>query len=370
MKRKTGFLLESAKNSLTLAIELFNRPYEQGRTQGVVLFLDHAFEMLLKAVIFEKTGSLRTRREKFNYGFEKCVNICHSQLHLVDKDEALILKNLNGFRDAAAHDVLEISEGLLYSHAQSAVQIFGILLKKVFRQDLSGAMPARILPISTSIPRDVQLLISSDLEGVRSLLSGNRRRQDEAEARLKPYEIIERNLRAMHNNPSPLPSSSQIVRRFKTSDWKTVLPMVAGLVQPSSTSIPISIHITKHEGYPVRVDPTAATTISFRFIKTEDKYPYLTTELGSKLGISVNKVVSLVKLFDMKGKDEYHTTIRISKKGHVQRYSEKAHQVLREAIQRDGADALCQAYKSGARKNPADYWAPPAMTTAEAGVTA
>ena len=86
--------------------------------------------MLLKGILLEKTGRIRAQREKFNYGFDKCVNVCESQLLLMDKDEAVILRNLNGFRDAATHGVVDISEGLLYAHAQSAVQIFGTLLKR------------------------------------------------------------------------------------------------------------------------------------------------------------------------------------------------------------------------------------------------
>jgi len=55
MKIKTKQFLERAINSLLLSIELFNRPYESGRTESVLINLDHAFEMLMKAVIYDKT---------------------------------------------------------------------------------------------------------------------------------------------------------------------------------------------------------------------------------------------------------------------------------------------------------------------------
>ena len=79
MKRKTRSFLDCAKDSLFLAVEMFNRPFDAGRTEGVLLFLNHAFEMLLKAVVLEKTGRIRGRREKLNYTFEKCLNICESE---------------------------------------------------------------------------------------------------------------------------------------------------------------------------------------------------------------------------------------------------------------------------------------------------
>ena len=58
MKRKTRKFLDCAKESLILGVEIFNRPSEVGRVEGVLLTMNHAFEMLLKAVVFEKTGRI------------------------------------------------------------------------------------------------------------------------------------------------------------------------------------------------------------------------------------------------------------------------------------------------------------------------
>lgn len=73
MKRKTADFLERAKDSLVLGIEMFNRPADTGRVEAVLLLLNHSFEMLLKAIVLEKTGRIRGKREKYNYGFEKNV---------------------------------------------------------------------------------------------------------------------------------------------------------------------------------------------------------------------------------------------------------------------------------------------------------
>jgi hypothetical protein len=47
-----------ALESLTLARELFNRPAECFRADGVLILLHHAFEMLLKAAIYKVRGRL------------------------------------------------------------------------------------------------------------------------------------------------------------------------------------------------------------------------------------------------------------------------------------------------------------------------
>ena len=355
MKRKTRTFLDCARDSLTLAIEMFNRPSDAGRVEGVLLFLDHAFEMLLKGIILEKTGRIRGQREKFNYSFDKCVNVCESQLSLIDKDETIILRNLNGFRDAAAHDVVDISEGLLYAHAQSAVQIFGTLLKKAFNKDLARLLPRRVLPLSTSIPTEINTVIAEDMAAVKSLLGSRRRREDEAEAKLRPYEVIEKNIRAQQGVSDTTVSAGKMLRKIKTGDWKVLMPMVAGLVQSTPSGIPMSLHVTKRDGFPVRIDPTAPTAIAFRYIKAEDKYPYLANELAAKLDITTPKVVALVKLFEMRGNDEFHMSIKVSKAGSVSRYSEKTRDVMANAIQREGMDQLWADWKVGRHRDVRDY---------------
>ena len=82
MKRKTKKFLGKSINSLLLSIELFNRPYDSGRIEAVFIMLDHAFEMLIKAIIYEETGKIRERRDKYNYGFKKCVNILNDTLRI------------------------------------------------------------------------------------------------------------------------------------------------------------------------------------------------------------------------------------------------------------------------------------------------
>ena len=64
MKKEVRQLREKAINSLVLSIEHFNRPWNRGRTEAVLILLDHSFEMLLKAAIRHRQGKIRKPREK------------------------------------------------------------------------------------------------------------------------------------------------------------------------------------------------------------------------------------------------------------------------------------------------------------------
>jgi hypothetical protein len=105
----------------------------------------------------------------------------------------------------------------------------------------------------------------------------------------------------------------------------------------------------------VRIDPTAPTAIAFRYIKAEDKYPYLANELATKLGITTPKVVALVQIFQVRGKDEFHMSMKVSKSSFVSRYSEKAREVMSNAIQREGMDQLWADWKSKKRRDVREY---------------
>ncbi len=73
MKKEARLLLEKGINSLVLGIEHFNRPSDRGRIESVLIFLDHSFEMLLKASILHRGGKIRERRAKQTIGFDACV---------------------------------------------------------------------------------------------------------------------------------------------------------------------------------------------------------------------------------------------------------------------------------------------------------
>src|SRR6478752_6836357 len=105
MKKEVKHLYEKAIDSLTLSIELFNRPNDCGRIHGVLIFLDHSFEMLLKASIIHKGGKIREKRAKETIGFSSCIRKSFNdpKLKFLNEEEVLTLQTINGFRDAAQH---------------------------------------------------------------------------------------------------------------------------------------------------------------------------------------------------------------------------------------------------------------------------
>lgn len=348
--------LDSSKESLVLAIEIFNRPMDTSRKEGTLLLLNHSLEMLLKAILFEKTGKIKAKRDKFNYGFEKCINICLAN-DIIELDDALLLKNVNAFRDEAAHDILGISEGVLYVHVLSALSIYEKLLRRLSKENLSSFLPNRVLPVTANPPRDITILIKEEMTEIASLLAKGKRQQDQAENKLKTLLIMENNIRELYDERS-LSSSKSVIRKVKKKvPLEVILKYSSNLVlaQGGTSGTPVSLHITKNEGIPVRIDKDAPHALVLKYVSTEERYPFLTKELAKKLKISVNKLVWFVKLFDIEQDESFRTQIRMSGELKLKRYSSRAYELFRNAIEREGVDILVEKYRNGEKLNPAVY---------------
>ena len=193
MKKEARLLLERAVDALSLSVDHFNRAWEVGRSEAVLIQLDRSFEMFLKAAIVHKGGKIRNRGARQTIGFDQCVSRCltDATVKLLTPEQALTLQMINGLRDAAQHYILEISEDQLYFVAQSGVTLFRDLLKSVFHEDLVSYLPERVLPVSARPPRELIALFDEEAEAIRQLLKPGSRRRVEARARLRAMAIIE-----------------------------------------------------------------------------------------------------------------------------------------------------------------------------------
>jgi hypothetical protein len=86
MKKEAKLLLDKSVDSLILSIEMFNRPSDRGRIHSVLILLDHAFEVMLKAAIMHRGGKIREWRAKQTIGFDAAVRKAMSDAFLSCSD--------------------------------------------------------------------------------------------------------------------------------------------------------------------------------------------------------------------------------------------------------------------------------------------
>ena len=339
-KRDVAELRKRAINSLVLAIELFNRPHEQGRPEGVLILLHHAFQMLLKAIIKDNTGTVHEKEEKYSYNFDKCLETVQKELKIISSDERSTLSILDAHRDTATHYYQEISEDLLYVQAQAAVTLFDDLLKKSFKEALGDILPKRVLPISIEPPRDLQVLIDSELSQIDGLLKPGSRKGIQATARLRSIMALATASRKEAERVTEVELRSAVSRRRRGEDWKVVLPEVAQLkFDTEGEGIPISLRIRKDAELAVRVaksdEPSVGTLIK-QEINIWDKYNLGRDDLAKKLGLTGPRTSALILECRIQDDPESFKVLR-RKSTAFKGYSRKALDRLRQAVA-DGVD--------------------------------
>src|SRR5262245_9837613 len=104
-------LRQRALDSVILGIELFNRPVCSARAESVLILFHHAFEMILKSAIVDRTGTAFDASRGYSYAFDTCLDIAEQQLKIIDADARRFLSMLDNLRDSATHYYQDVPEG-------------------------------------------------------------------------------------------------------------------------------------------------------------------------------------------------------------------------------------------------------------------
>ena len=356
MKREATLLLDKACDALVLSIELFNRPHDRGRVTGTLIQLDHGFEMLMKAAILHRGGSIRERRAKETIGFDACVrrSLSNGSISYMSKEQALVLQMINGLRDAAQHHLLDISEGQLYVHIQSGVTLFRDLLKNVFDRNLATHLPGRVLPVSTSPPTELATLFESEVAEIRKLLNPGKRRRLEALARLRPLAILDATIQGEKGQPSDA-DLRRIGRQISEDcDWANVFRGAAAVeIATDGMGPSLSLRLSKKEGIPIQLVAEGTPGASVVAVKRVDElgfYSLGAMQLAEKVGLSMPKTVAVVDYLGLRNDPDSYKEFKIGSQTH-KRYSQRAIEKIKEALKKEDVDEIWRTRSLRAKEN-------------------
>ncbi|WP_156939602.1 DUF3644 domain-containing protein [Desulfocurvus vexinensis] len=342
-KRDVKELKQRAIHSLVLAIELFNRPHGNGRPEGTLIFLHHAFEMLLKAIIKDKKGTVHGKGEKYSFGFDKCLEIAQNELKILSKDERSALSILDAHRDTAVHYYQDVSEDLLYLQSQSAVTLFDDILGKSFGVKLADFIPERILPVSTRPPKDIQILIDSELTQVDDLLGAGNRRGIQATARLRSIMALATASRDDAERVTEGELRRAVQRRRKGEEWKVIFPEIGQLrLDTEGEGMLFSLRIRK--GMPVRSAGEGEDALIIRDRDWFDKFNLSLNDVAKKLEKTPPKTRAYMFEINIWNDPEMYGEKKI-KSQRYKRYTQKALNALRAAVAQYPEDEIWEKHK-------------------------
>lgn len=355
MKRESRLLFTKAVDSLVLSIEHHNRPWDRGRIDAVLILLDHAFEMLLKAAILHRGGAIRKPREKQTIGFDECLRkaLSDGKVKFLKQEQVLQLQALNTLRDAAQHHLVDLSEQHLYIHAQAGLTLFRDIVRGVFVRDLKTYLPTRVLPLSTTPPSDLAMLFEQEAKEVKRLLMPGKRRKVEAAAKLRALAIVDGAMRGDRLQPT-----ARELRKLGESigagkEWHEVFPGVAAIELTATGSGPsLDLRISKKEGIPIHLVPEGTPGASVVAVHKFDALGFYNLgrdQVAKHLELSGPRTTALIRHLKILEDAECYHRITIGKAS-FDRYSQKAIDRLREALKAVKMDEVWSEYLSSLRR--------------------
>ena len=349
LRREVGALKHKAISSLRRAVRAFNDYEEHGRSTTVLLHLQHAFEMLLKAGLVQTGQRVFDPRDGRTIGFEKCVNLARQHLS-VSEEEAGTLRALDALRDDEQHWMTTVSEGLLYIHCRAGTTLFDDLLGRIFDDSLVRYIPRRVLPMSSEPPRDIQLLLDDDYRQIEELLAPGRRKRPDARARIRALLAVE-----AHVREDGVVSSQDVDRVEKAiragGRRSEVIPRLSEIgTAVAGEGVEIQVRFVKSGGVPVRYVGTESDVAAgaIRQVDLQKKYYLAKAELARRLHIDTTRCKALRWRLGIDDGDDFCHDFTFGSQTH-QQYSDNALRLMEEAL-RSGLDTdevLSQYVASG-----------------------
>lgn len=340
MKREVRSLLDKCLDGLVLAVELFNRPDETARVAGVLIVLDHSVEMLLKATIVHRDGRILDPVTGNTIGCDACIRkaTSDSNVRCLDREQATVLMNLNGQRDAAQHYLNEITEQQLYVFTQATLTVIRDVLRDVFDMDLCQVLPRRVLPVSTLAPAEIDALFENEAEEIRKLLAPGKRRRLEAQSRMRSLAILENSIRRadteatdpLAQTPKEQPSPAELRRAARAMaagvEWTAIFPSIASIaLDTHGAGHGLSLRITKREGAAIHLvsenDPRAAL-VGVKRVNELGYYNLNLKQLSEKVGLTTQRTLAAVWYLKLQGNEEFYKEFDLGAK--FKRYSQLA----------------------------------------------
>jgi len=333
LKREAKTLKVKAIASLKRGLEAFNNHDDDGRPETVLLMLQHASEMLTKALLVQKGQSVFDKDKGVSIGLEKALNISQAK-GWISAAQAGSIRVIDAMRDQAQHWMIVVPEDALYINARALITTLDEILNGHFEDSLADNLPVRVLPLSTKVLPDFFMMVNREYSQIRELLAPGRRARDEARGRITALLAME-----AHVSEEVAVSKRDLDRIEEAIKVDTPIELVFPRLMTLATSVEgegptIRVRITRAEDAPaVRFvsgdDPEGAAAI--REVDLQKKYHWSPKALAEKLGLSVNKAKAVRDFLRI---DEDPSNVMIFEFGSQKhpRYSDNALRILREVI--------------------------------------
>jgi len=348
LKREARTLKAKAIASLKRGLEAFNNHDDEGRPEVVLLMLQHASEMLIKALLVQKGHDVFDKEKGTSIGIEKALNVAQSQ-GWMKAPQAGPIRAVDAMRDQAQHWMIVVPEDTLYINARALITVLDEVLNEHFQDSLADNLPIRVLPLSTQPLPEFLVLVNREYAQIRELLAPGRRARDEARGRITALLAMEAHV------SEDVAVSKRDVDRIEVAirdntPVEEVFPRLMNLAANIEGEGPtIRVRITKDERAPaIRYvsgdDPDGAAAI--REVDLQKKYHWSPSALAAKLNLPILKAKAVRDFLRIDDDPGNVMVFTFGSQKHP-RYSDNAFRLLREAITPELIEDALRARQQG-----------------------
>lgn len=326
MRQKRLYLqyCEKSLDAVRSAIASFNSVYDKYKIETTLILLVNAWELLGKAILIREKVQISKDRHGNTLPAEDIIIRLFSK-RFIDENQTRHLQQLISLRNEAVHGVLpEVPLEILHHIFYFSCKFYKDIVVKEFPR-YKDIIVSNYLSIAFSD-------LTTYADKVQKLISRLRRgSQDER----KIVWLLERGARF---DGSTYVSQEQFEKEFK-SKWKNkILPHLSIGKYLKTVDMIRIIAVQAPKNYTADINlrkgkqTDSALPVLIKKTDIEHDYPYLTGELGAKLGRKGNFVAFAVKKLNLKGNPQFHQSVRASKSSKVNRYSESVLNFLKEHL--------------------------------------
>ena len=345
LRQSARILKGKALSSIRASVVAFNGLDDDGRVTEVLLRMQHAFEMLMKASLNQQGTSVFDKKTGKSVGLDKALNLAATDKKIkLTTDEAGLVRTLDAMRDEEQHWYTNVDEGLLYMHIRAGVTLFDDLLFRVFGERLGDHIPRRVLPIGAEPPKDFQLLVDEAYDRVKDLLKPGRRMGAQARADVRTLLAME-----AHTDPDTVVSDKDVTRVIRgITEGKTreqVFPKLSGVAADIiGDGIEVQVRFVKSGGMPITYVSDGADASAVRVVDLHKKYYLTATELSLKLGVSPPRALALRRHVGADSDSDMSNVFHMGKVRYLG-YSDNAVTAMRNAMENLDMDAIWATHR-------------------------
>ncbi len=327
-KRKYLLYVEKSIDALLSGIDRANSVHDNYGKEGSLFLISNAWELLAKAILLRDKVSIQYTDGR-SISAEDALTKITSWKYL-SENQSQHIQQVISLRNAAVHSVLpRMPDEILFHLEFYSVKFFKDLISKEFptySKRCNGNFLSLSFDTFTTYADKVQKLVA------RARKKGTQEQELmwllERGVRFNGGKYISQD--KFETEVKGVGKKKRLYHHLKVADFVKESQMVVIVPVQAPKGYTADINLRKGSG-----KAGMALPVMIKKTDIDVDYPYLTADIGRQIGKGTNFVAAAMTKLKIKGNPAYHQSVRSSKSGAINRYSQGAIALISDELRKD-----------------------------------